>query len=430
MVPGLATKMSPSFKLVSTYFITAIFSLLSAVVMMIIDHGSLKGHHFSPVALSVTHLMVLGWIALTIFGAIFQLIAIILKVKLWSEKLAFIQYGLHVTGMLLLVWSFYNFNFTTLIIVAGSFLMLAVLIFLVNLGVTLSKGGKDNLTGKFLVASNIYLFFTVLLGLLLAINLGHPFLPGDHLKLLTVHAHLGIAGWIGMVIAGVSLKLIPMFTLSHGYSVKPSWLVFVFLNTGILGFSLSRVLGFSQAGDFVFVPLIALAFLVFFYQILLIMKKRMKKNLDLGIKFSVFAYSALVAALLGGISFLFISSGNGSDEMNLTLVYGFIVLFGFISQLIMGQMYKIIPFLVWFHFYSSKVGLKKVPLLKDLYNRNISKAQYYITNVSLFITIAGLLFNHEIILLTGLSFYLTGALLFSYNILSTYARRPDDTVTG
>lgn len=430
MVPGLATKMSPSFKLVSTYFISAIFSLLSAVVMMIVDHTSLKGHHFSPVALAVTHLMVLGWIALTIFGAIFQLIAIILKVKLWSEKLAFIQFGLHVTGMVLLVWSFYNFNFTAVMVVAGSLLMTAVLIFLVNLGVTLAQGEKRNLTGIFLVASNVYLFLTVLLGLLLAINLGHPFLPGDHLKLLTVHAHLGIAGWIGMVIAGVSMKLIPMFTLSHGYSVKPAWLVFIFLNSGILGFSLSRIAGFSEAGDYIFVPLIALAFLIFFYQILLILKKRMKKNLDLGIKFSVFAYTALVTALLGGVSFLFISNGSVADGLNLTLVYGFVVIFGFISQLIMGQMYKIIPFLVWFHFYSSKVGLKKVPLLKDLYNRNLSKSQYYITNLAIFVTIAGMLLNQESVLLPGLLIYLAGALLFSYNILSTYNRRPDDTVTG
>jgi len=85
MVPGFATKLSPSFKLVSLYFLTAIVSLIAAVLMMIVDYSGLRGHHFSPVVLAVTHLTILGWIALTIFGAIFQLISIIMKVKLHSE---------------------------------------------------------------------------------------------------------------------------------------------------------------------------------------------------------------------------------------------------------------------------------------------------------------------------------------------------------
>jgi hypothetical protein len=423
MVPGFATKLSPSFKLVSLYFLTAIASLIAAVVMMIVDYSGLRGHHFSPVVLAVTHITILGWIALTIFGAIFQLISIILKVKLHSEKLAYIQYFFHITGMILLVTSFYLFNFGTMMVVGGSMLMFAVILFLFNLGITLNKGEKRNLTGIFLVASNIYLFLTVLLGLLLAINLGFPFIPGDHLVLLTVHAHLGVAGWIGMVIAGVSMKLIPMFTLSHGYSVKPAWGVFILLNAGVMGFSLFRIFGLAEASDYVFAPMIALGFILFFYQIILIIKKRMKKNLDLGIKFSLFAYTALVVGLSIGISILF-SGGNGFfGDINPNIIYGFIFIFGFITQLIFGQMYKIIPFLIWFHYYSSKVGLSKVPLLKDLLNNNLTKTQYYATNSALIIILAGLVSGSGEILLGGLILYLTGVLLFSYNIVSIYFKK-------
>ncbi|GAB1441566.1 hypothetical protein MASR2M39_04000 [Ignavibacteriales bacterium] len=423
MVPGFATKLSPSFKLVSLYFLTAIVSLIAAVVMMIVDYKGLRGHHFSPVVLAVTHITILGWIALTIFGAVFQLISIILKVKLHSEKLAYTQYFFHMVGMILLVTSFYLFNFGTMMVVGGSMLLFAVILFLINLGITLSKGEKRNLTGIFLVASNIYLFLTVLLGLLLAINLGFPFISGDHLALLTVHAHLGVAGWIGMVIAGVSMKLIPMFTLSHGYSVKPAWGVFILLNAGVSGFSLFRIFGLAEVSDYIFAPMIALGFILFFYQIVLIIKKRMKKNLDLGIKFSLFAYTALVVGLALGISILF-SSGKGIyAEMNPNVIYGFIFLFGFITQLIFGQMYKIIPFLIWFHYYSSKVGLGKVPLLKDLLNNNLTKTQYYVTNTALFIILVGLISGMGEVLLGGLFLYLAGALLFSYNIVSIYVKK-------
>mgnify|MGYP002861258909 CR=1 FL=1 len=421
MVPGFATKLSPSFRLVSTYFISAIVSLIAVCIMLLLSYDEITGHHFSPKLLAITHMTVLGWIALTIFGAIFQLISIILKVKLFSEKLAFAQYAFHISGMILLVYSFWVFSFGALMITGGSLIVLSVVLFLINMAVTLSKRKKNNLTGLFLMASNIHLFLVVVLGLLLAINLGFPFIPGDHLSLLTVHAHIGIAGWIGMVIAGVSLKLIPMFTLSHGFSVKPAWGVFILVNSGVLGFSLFRIAGFGSAGDYVFVPFLAAGFILFFVQIILIIKKRMKKNLDLGIKFSMFAYSALLVAVLLSATFFF-GHYDSVQKLNFPVLYGFILIFGFITQLILGQMYKIIPFLIWFHYYSSQVGLKDVPLLKDLYNRNLSKTQYYITNFSILLIVIAILINLPSLILAGFSFYFTGIILFSYNILSIYKR--------
>lgn len=421
MVPGFATKLSPSFRLVSTYFISAIISLIAVSIMMVVSYEEVSGHHFSPKLLAITHLTILGWIALTIFGAIFQLISIILKVKVHSEKLAFAQYAFHVAGLIILVYSFWVFSFGTLMITGGALIVFSIFLFLINIMITLSKRKKNNLTGIFLMASNIHLFFVVILGLLLAINLAFPFIPGDHLSLLTVHAHIGIAGWIGLVIAGVSLKLIPMFTLSHGFSVKPAWGVFVLVNSGVVGFSIFRILSLGTVGDYIFIPMLALGFLLFFYQIMLIIKKRMKKNIDLGIKFSLFAYTSLLIAVLIAVASLFINNET-LGKINLPVLYGFILIFGFITQLILGQMYKIIPFLIWFHYYSAQVGLKEVPLLKDLYNRNLSKTQYYITNFSILVIVVAILFNFPVVVLTGFSLYLVGILLFSYNILSIYKR--------
>ena len=109
--------------------------------------------------------------------------------------------------------------------------------------------------------------------------------------------------------------------------------------------------------------------------------------------------------------------------MNPNIIYGFIFIFGFITQLIFGQMYKIIPFLIWFHYYSSKVGLSKVPLLKDLLNNSLTKTQYYLTNSALFIILVGLILGIGEVLLGGLILYLGGALLFSFNIVSIYVKK-------
>lgn len=419
--------MSPSFKLISLHFFSAILSLLAAVVLMMVSYQGLFWNHFSPVILAVTHLMVLGWIAFTIFGAMFQLTPVVLQTPLWSEKLGFVQYGFHLIGLVLLIYSFYIFAFNWITVIGGSLLLIAVVLFIINNSMTIYGAKENNITGVFMIAGNIYLFLTVVMGLMLAINQFYNYLPGNHLKLLTVHAHLGMAGWIGMIICGVSVKLIPMFNLSHGFSFKPTWVVFYVLNVGIVGFSLSRFFGFDSTGDYIFIPVIAVAFLIFFYQILMIIKHRLKKQMDLGIKISLFGYSTLVVATLVGVALLFVANYTIDDKsIDLAVIYGFILIFGFFSQLIMGQLYKIVPFLIWLHYYSKLVGKQKVPLTKDLINKDFSRAQYYLTNSSIFVVLAGFVFQIGEVLLAGLGLYLAGAILFAMSIAQTYVRKTED----
>jgi hypothetical protein len=49
-------------------------------------------------------------------------------------------------------------------------------------------------------------------------------------------------------------------------------------------------------------------------------------------------------------------------------VYGFLGLTGVISFAIIGMLYKIVPFLVWFGTYSQHVGRSQVPALAELYS--------------------------------------------------------------
>src|SRR5690606_7695162 len=77
---------------------------------------------------------------------------------------------------------------------------------------------------------------TTAIGLLLAVNLAYPFFSYNHLEVLKLHAHAGLAGWFLQLITGVSIKLIPMFLL--GKSAKTTLLkgAFSFQNLGLLGF--------------------------------------------------------------------------------------------------------------------------------------------------------------------------------------------------
>jgi hypothetical protein len=58
-------------------------------------------------------------------------------------------------------------------------------------------------------------------------------------------------------------------------------------------------------------------------------------------------------------------------------LYGFLGLIGFISFALIGMLYKIVPFLVWFATYSKSVGFAKVPSLADLYCERLQIIGYF-----------------------------------------------------
>ena len=67
----------------------------------------LGGHYYHPRVLALTHAITLGWITMSILGASYQLIPIVLQRPLWSGRLARWQLGvlsIGVIGMIAHFW--------------------------------------------------------------------------------------------------------------------------------------------------------------------------------------------------------------------------------------------------------------------------------------------------------------------------------------
>ncbi len=169
--------------------------------------------------------------------------------------------------------------------------------------------------------------------------------------------------------------------------------------------------------NFIFGTMIFIGIVLYLIQIFIIFKKRIRKKLDIGLKFSAVAFFIMTLSALLNFSFLFF---DYERITNLTLVYGFIVLFGYISFLIVGQMYKIVPFLVWYHKYSSKVGLEKVPMLKDMFNEKLAEIQFYLMNIGLAILIPSLLFQFQVLVFVAFLIFLFSSFLFGYNMITIF----------
>ena len=389
-------------------------------VLLLFNYYEIHGHHFQPKLLALTHILTLGWISMIIFGAMFQLVPVVLEVKLHNEKLGEVQFWLYCIGIIGMVYGFWTFSVGMHFTASAAIVTVAKFIFIYNIFRTMMKVKKWNITGLFLITALIYLALTALSGLILGYNLGFPFLDRSHFDYLTLHAHIGFIGWVMMVIMGVGLKLIPMFGLSHNYSTMPAKIAFVLVNIGLLGTAIEWILTGPDWLLNIYIAALILGVISFIVQIILILKNRMKLTLDIGMKHSAVAFGyTVVATFVGGL----LAWSNPGDEGILeqtVLVYGFIIMIGFFSMLIVGQMYKIVPFLVWFHTFSDRAGKEKVPLLKDLLNESIATIQFWLLNASILIIIAGTLLLQQTIQLIGFALLTLSAVLFAYNIGNVY----------
>ncbi|MEX1276265.1 MAG: hypothetical protein WEE20_10040 [Bacteroidota bacterium] len=420
---ALASTLAPPFSMVSKYFIASILSFVLLCGLMVLSVPELQGHHFQPKLLALTHIATLGWITMIIFGAMFQLVPVVLEVRLFSARLGEVQFWLYTVGTAGLVYGFWLFRVGAHFTASASIVTLAMLLFIINIVATMGRVKQWNLTGLFLLSSLVYLGITAVAGLLLSINLGYPFISRIHLDYLKIHAHMGFIGWVTMVIMGVGLKLIPMFGLSHGFSTKPARAALVLVNVGLLGLSVEWLFTGAEWLLTSYVVILVLGLLAFIVQLILILKHRMRQIFDLGMKHSVVAFSYFLLSIIFGFVLAVVEIDDVKLREGLILMYGGMIMLGFFSMLIVGQMYKIVPFLVWFHTFSDKVGKEPVPMLKDMFSEKVGNVQFWILNAGIVLVLAGLGSSQSMVLTIGLTAMFIASLMVAFNIAAVFRLR-------
>ena len=418
--PGnLTTPYTPPFKVVRQYFIIATIAFILLNGLMLFSYQYIQGYHFQPRLLSFVHIGVLGWATMIIMGAMTQLVPVILETSLYSVRIARWGLWLYLFGVAGIAGHFWllagGAKGMALVAITA---FLAIILFVANIGFTLRKVKTINITVVHIIAAIIYLATVATFGLLLGLNLSFPFLRGNHLHYLPLHAAIGFAGWFSMVIMGVCYKLLPMCSTSYHYRTWPGWTAFWLVNIGILGIVVEFILG----NPFYSAVLIAAGLLMFSYQVWLIMAGRMRKTLDLGLRHTMLAYGYLpITALLG--LYIALNYGIPVVRQRVILIFGFTVIFGCITFLVIGMMYKIVPFLVWFHKYSDKVGKEKVPLLKDMFSERIGNIHFWLSIIGVPVVMGGLFIENQVIVAIGLTITFISSLLFGYNMFTVFTKR-------
>ncbi len=412
---NLQTDNAPSLSVVIPPFIFGSISFLVLAIFIILTGSDLLGPYFAGKMLAVTHLAVLGWSTMIVLGALYQLVPVVFGQGLYSEKLAHITFGLFALSIILLVYAFWTSSFTTVLLWAASTMFTALSLFGINILLSQLKGIR-NIQSMYVSAAITWLLLTALLGLLIAFNFKYHYFSQIHLHYLKVHAHLGLVGWFLSLIIGISSTLIPMFFISH--KLDPNNLKYSFYLTN--GGLLLLVSDWLFLHGTVLIPLYSgiIALGIFFYLNFVreAFVKRLRKEVDTGMKYTVLAVLSLLLPVVISILIYYQFKVENSFHLRAVTLYGFSIIFGLITPLILGQTYKTLPFIIWLHKYKQYVGKFKTPLPKDLYSEVIGTIQYVAYYGVIIILAAALLLQNELLVNVGSYLLLFVALLYNINI--------------
>ncbi|WP_200763357.1 hypothetical protein [Nitrosophilus alvini] len=362
MFTGLSLDQAPPFEAPLRFFLTApIFGILAAAFMFFSDASSFA-NRYSPEMIATLHLITLGFMTMVMIGAMQQMLPVLVGVRFPKPLLfAKIIHTALVLGTLLMGIGLY-FSFSKLLMAASLFLLFSIGIFAIVTGYKVFRSSYSNHTVFSMRFSIISLFIALLLGVHMLVSLGLSKTGESFLTFVDIHALWAFFGWTGLLIIGVSYQVVPMFYVTPDFSnsikklLAPFIFLFLFLTSATLFIDFSYVFG-----------AVLFCFLFFGIATFKLIEKRKRKLIDTTINY--WRISSLLLSLGGAlfILYLFIPNDSLLWIASVTLLYGFAV------SLINGMLYKIIPFLAWFHL--SSMGYFDIPTMREMIPEKSAKLQ-------------------------------------------------------
>ncbi|GAB1231641.1 hypothetical protein UT4_01070 [Ferrigenium sp. UT4] len=342
---ALSTEQSPPIALPFAFFAVApLFLLLAALLLLTAADAPFAAPH-TPELLAATHAITLGCVAAVMLGALQQILPVLVGSPLRGARgVAGSVWMLWLAGALALVAGF-RFGLPPLLHAAWGLLGSAFAIFITACLISLARAPARNITWLGLLLAFLSLAVAVVLGALLA----HGYASGlalPYAAWAALHIKLALGGWVLLLIVGVSYQVVPMFQLTPAY---PAWLTRLLaplLFASLLLSIAARGAGYeplATAGEILFWSL-AISFAVVTLQL---QRQRRRQVADTTLDF----FRSGMLALLFAAAASLLARGCPLTHDSLRLLSALAFVLGFAWSVICGMLYKIMPFLVWFHLF-------------------------------------------------------------------------------
>jgi hypothetical protein len=412
---ALSLAQTPPLSVPLRYFVTAPLFLLLAGVILLFSGPEAMTSRWNPEILAITHLLVLGFVAMVMFGAMQQLLPVLVGVpvvcSLQVSRIVHLLLSLGVLALAFgLLWDLYLMLTWGAIMLAGAVLLFAAVAF-----ISLFRSTSQHATAMAMKLALAGLVVTALLGFLLA--LGHAGHITLQRHLTDIHLLWGLLAWVGLLLIGVAFQVVPMFQLTPNYpSAVARYLAPVLFLLLVLWSCLSWWNGAASGLlDGMTASALAIGYLLFAVITLNLQRKRRRRLPDTTLGFWRLAMVNLLLALVVWALSRYV------DVPVSPLILGVLFVMGFIISAIVGMLFKIIPFLVWLHLnnrlQSAGQWQGKVPNMKQIITEQQTRRQYNLFVVMLIMLLCASLLPEWFIHLAAVLVIAT-ALLLLWHILS------------
>ncbi len=343
---GLRLDQAPPIHLPLRLLLTAPWFAVAAAIILMVSGDQVVASRWTPAALAVTHLITVGFLGQVMCGALLQMLPVIAGAPVpgvhWVGAVVHVALA---AGSALLAAGFLGGGPWLLGLGAGC-ATLGFAVFLAAAATALTRAqGAPGTVGALRMAA-FSLAATVIIGTVLAsVLIGWTALPGFP-SWVDLHLAWGLFGWVGLLILGVAYQVVPMFHFTPAYpAALTRWLaplLFAALAISTLGTlsGLGRVVGLAQG-------VIALGFGVFALVTLDLHRRRGRPRRDANL---LHWWSVLGAAIAAACAW-----GAGAPDA----LIGVLLMVGVGVGLTSGMLFKIVPFLCWFHLQQRQVSARR-----------------------------------------------------------------------
>ncbi|MCP5075572.1 MAG: hypothetical protein GY947_20055 [Rhodobacteraceae bacterium] len=305
--------------------------------------------------LAAVHLTTLGVFAMTAIGASYQLLPVVTRqslVRIWPTRASF---WLLFPGICLLTWGMATYVPRAMQV--GATLVSAGFVVFAFLTVdNLRRAGSMPVVAAHGWAALTALVALIVLGLMLVWDLSGGFMD-DHRGLAVLHAILASFGFMGLLMLGLSLVLIPMFVLARSPADTLGWLQLSLAVLALVGFSAGTLAEIPMLFWFSLLAGFGTA-AVYLWQMQKALRSSMRKRLGLSFWLIRSSWGLLVICLILGGGLI-----AGAPISNGPALFGFVLLAGWQLTFLTGVLQRIMPFLASMHA-AGPSGLP--PLLSEL----------------------------------------------------------------
>jgi len=375
---GLSLEQAPPISVPFRFFLSAPLFGIAAGVLLLIQGESIFLSRWSPATIGLTHLLTLGFLGMVMCGAMLQMLPVIVGSPVPRVALAGgVSHALLIVGTSLLAAAFISGQ-PLWMLLALTLLVLGFIIFGLAVAIALWRvhTPSPTITGmKLAVAA---LMVTVMLGALAAVGYSGIIEIGNLSLLTDIHLAWGILGWVGILLISVSLQVVPMFQVTPEYPRLLARLLAPWIFAGLVGWGALRF-SLSDRTPIVGMVLVIAGFVLFAMLTLRLQQQRKRRVPDVTLMFWRTAMLVLIGvALLWGAGQL---RPAVADSSYYPMLLGVLMILGVGYPVINGMIYKIVPFLSWFHLQNRQIALMRmtvqIPNMKEMVTDRAARRQYF-----------------------------------------------------